>query len=322
VELPRRLRDSLSDVLADASGPGVAGAVERLIERYRSGGPATEPILGNRLDVLAYAAYRLPATYAAARAALGQLRRAVPDRHPTRLLDVGGGSGAAAWAAVDAYPELTSVTVLDQVEGALTLGRRLAAGAGVMGAAAWSPWSLADALPAADLVTISYVLGELAEEDQAALLAAVAPVAAVAVVVVEPGTPAGYARVLRARDALLGAGLAVAAPCPHAGPCPIGGGRDWCHFPARVNRSATHRRVKGGELSYEDEKFSYVAAVRAPAGAAPAARVIRHPTQRKGMVQFQVCTVDGRAAPEIVSKRQGERYRAARDTGWGDPLPV
>jgi ribosomal protein RSM22 (predicted rRNA methylase) len=31
--------------------------------------------------------------------------------------------------------------------------------------------------------------------------------------------------------------------------------------------------------------------------------------------------VDGEVGQEVVSKRQGDRYRAARDTSWGDPLP-
>jgi ribosomal protein RSM22 (predicted rRNA methylase) len=127
--------------------------------------------------------------------------------------------------------------------------------------------------------------------------------------------------VLAARDRLLAAGLRVVAPCPHERPCPLR--RDWCHFSVRINRSALHRRVKGAELGYEDEKFSYVTAVRDPApttGQVPG-RILRHPLHRKGMVLLRVCTPDGTAISETVSKRQGDRYRAARDLAWGDAWP-
>ena len=129
------------------------------------------------------------------------------------------------------------------------------------------------------------------------------------------------------------------APCPHQEECPIaalpehpttpglgrpgaapGGPGDWCHFAARVSRSAAHRRLKGGELSYEDEKFAYVAARRGGELPATRARVLRRPDQRKGMVSLTLCTGDRGVATEIVSKRQGERYRAARDLAWGNPF--
>jgi ribosomal protein RSM22 (predicted rRNA methylase) len=126
----------------------------------------------------------------------------------------------------------------------------------------------------------------------------------------------------------------VVAPCPHGAPCPLAtaGPPDWCHFAVRVNRSSLHRRVKGATLGYEDEKFAYVAAV-APgaAGAAvdPSARVLRNPVRRKGLVQLRLCTVavdaSGRAEPSVgdvtISRRQGARYRAARDVSWGDAWP-
>ena len=50
----------------------------------------------------------------------------------------------------------------------------------------------------------------------------------------------------------------------------------------------------------------------------PAGRVLRHPLTRKGLVQLRLCTPEGGVRDEIVSKRQGERYRRARETGWGD----
>ena len=93
--------------------------------------------------------------------------------------------------------------------------------------------------------------------------------------IVEPGTPAGYERILAARARLIELGRVIVAPCPHQAACPMPPGKDWCHFGARVNRSALHRRVKDADLSYEDEKFSYVVAVRpeiVASGARPAAR--------------------------------------------------
>jgi ribosomal protein RSM22 (predicted rRNA methylase) len=319
VDLATDLRDALEAVLADAPPRAVTAATERLIERYRAGGAASEPILADRWDVLAYAAYRMPATFGAVRSALAQVARAEPDLAPRRYLDVGGGTGAAAWAVADTYPGVEAVTVLDQVPAALALGRRLALQSGqpVLTRAAWQTERTQGLeLPGCDLVTVSYVLGELPEADQSSLMRRCAD-AAGAVLVVEPGTPDGYARVLAARTELIAAGLTVVAPCPHQDACPIVA-PDWCHFSARVNRSALHRRVKRAELSYEDEKFSYVAALRTPGGLPREARVLRHPQQRKGLVALRLCTVDDGIRTETVSKRQGERYKAARDVSWGD----
>lgn len=317
MELPRDLREALD---AAAAGLDLHTAVDRLIETYREGGPASSPILTSVVDVTAYAAYRMPATYAAVRTALTQVAAAAPQLRPVSQLDIGGGTGAAGWAAAETFATLAELTVVDQVPAALALGRSLAANAfrPVLRAATWRQGQLGpDPLAAADLVTVSYVIGELA--DPAPLLRQAATLGEV-LVVIEPGTPAGFERIRAARDVLLDAGLRVIAPCPHQATCPIVAGRDWCHFGARIGRSALHRRLKGGELSYEDEKFSYVAAVRATNGATPG-RVLRRPQQRKGLVSMALCAADGTIRPELVSKRQGDLYRAARDIDWGDAWP-
>ena len=110
---------------------------------------------------------------------------------------------------------------------------------------------------------------------------------------------------------------------------------DWCHFAVRLPRSVTHRALKGAERGFEDEKFSFVLAVRPGTGVgsvvaagvdagadpgSPAARVVRHPLQRKGLVQVRTCEADGVLHDRIISKRQGEAYRRARDLTWGDTL--
>ncbi|MGW1804137.1 small ribosomal subunit Rsm22 family protein [Streptomyces sp. NPDC002078] len=315
------LRSALAELLDGLPPTQAAGAVERLIAHYRGDTPTHAPILRDRADVAAYAAYRMPATFEAVHSALEAFAQAVPDWTPGSHVDVGGGTGAATWAVTATWPGERSVTVLDWAEPALALGREIAAANPALRGARWQRARIgADlTLDDTDLVTVSYVLNELAEPDRAALVDAAAT-AAQAVVIVEAGTPAGYARVIEARDRLIRAGLHVVAPCPHSAACPIEPGRDWCHFSARVARSSLHRQIKGGTLPYEDEKFSYVAATRLPAAPAPS-RVIRRPQIRKGQVLLDLCEAGERLARTTVTKRHGPLYKAARDAEWGDPWP-
>jgi ribosomal protein RSM22 (predicted rRNA methylase) len=323
--LPDALRVGLAAVSGRSGDEAMSSSVARLIETYRSGRPASAPILASRTDVAAYATYRMPATFAAVRSVLRQLVEACPDFSPNTLLDVGGGTGAASWAVADCFPQLATVTVLDQVEEALALGGRLAARAtqSALRTASWQRWRAQGAaeLPAADLVTVSYVLGELTEQAQDELVGRAAAAAGL-LLVVEPGTPAGYARILRLRETLRNGGWTLVAPCPHGDVCPLSGpSRDWCHFAARVNRSAEHRRLKNGQLGHEDEKFSFVAATRNGRARPADGRVLRHPQFRKGMVTMELCRADGTAKPEIVSKKDGPLYRAARNVEWGSAWP-
>ncbi|MGW0207776.1 small ribosomal subunit Rsm22 family protein [Streptomyces sp. NPDC003233] len=315
------LRSALAELLDGLPPTQAAGAVERLIAHYRGDTPTHAPILRDRADVAAYAAYRMPATFEAVHSALEAFARAVPDWTPGSHVDVGGGTGAATWAVTATWPGERGVTVLDWAEPALALGREIAAANPALRGARWQRARIgADlTLDDTDLVTVSYVLNELSAPDRAALVDAAAT-AAQAVVIVEAGTPAGYARVIEARDRLIRAGLHVVAPCPHSAACPIEPGRDWCHFSARVARSSLHRQVKGGTLPYEDEKFSYVAATRLPAAPAPS-RVIRRPQIRKGQVLLDLCEAGERLARTTVTKRHGPLYKAARDAEWGDRWP-
>ncbi|MFG3001100.1 small ribosomal subunit Rsm22 family protein [Streptomyces sp. NPDC048340] len=321
------LRSALGGLLDGLPPKQAAAAVERLIANYRGQTPTNAPVLRDRSDVAAYAAYRMPATFEAVRAALDALAEAAPQWVPGSHVDVGGGTGAATWAVDATWDGPRTTAVLDWAEPALTLGRELAAASGspALRGADWRRAVIGAGLklPEADLVTVSYVLGELTAEARRAVVAEAAR-AGQAVVLIEPGTPEGYLRIREARDQLIEAGLRVAAPCPHDGTCPIEVGQDWCHFSARVSRSSLHRQVKGGSLPYEDEKFSYVAATRFPVEPA-ASRITRRPQIRKGLVLLELCGPQDGDAPGLtrvnVTKRHGDLYKAARDADWGQAWP-
>nr|WP_221472084.1 small ribosomal subunit Rsm22 family protein [Amycolatopsis umgeniensis] len=297
-------------------------SVERLSARYRENNPATAPILSSEADIAAYAGYRMPATYAAVHAVLAEAALRAPGFTPRTQVDIGGGTGAAIWAAADVWPSLEESTVVEQVPGAIALGRRLAGsadGKAVRGST-WQRGLIDPAAPApdADLVTLSYVLGELPEARRADVVRWLSAKAGM-LVLIEPGTPAGYERIVEARDQLVELGLSLVAPCPHEGACPIPRGKDWCHFSARLPRTGLHRQLKSGTLGFEDEKFSYVVASRTAPERAEG-RILRHPVKRKGMVSLALCTASG-LTETIVTKRHGTAYRAARDAEWGDGWP-
>jgi ribosomal protein RSM22 (predicted rRNA methylase) len=116
---------------------------------------------------------------------------------------------------------------------------------------------------------------------------------------------------------LIAAGAHVAAPCPHDGPCPLIA-PDWCHFTQRLARSRAHKQVKGAELPFEDEKFSYAALTRTPVTLRPS-RVLAQPHLGKAEVTAKLCTPDGLKS-EKVPRRDKTAYARARRWRWGDAV--
>ncbi|MEU0457531.1 small ribosomal subunit Rsm22 family protein, partial [Streptomyces sp. NPDC006129] len=76
------LRAALAGLLDGLPPRQASQAVERLIASYRGATPTDAPILRDRADVAAYAAYRMPATFEAVRSALEAFAEAVPGWVP------------------------------------------------------------------------------------------------------------------------------------------------------------------------------------------------------------------------------------------------
>ena len=323
MELPAALRQGVETLLEGVPLPALRQAAHALSGRYRAETRDGRPHMGSDLAARAYLATRLPATYAAVRAALEAAAGARPDFSPKTLLDIGAGPGTMLWAAAEQWPGLDEATLLEASEPVRQVGMTLAA-AGPVAQARWLAGDATlglEAMAPAELVTVAYVLDELAPAARPKLVARLWALTGGMLVIVEPGTPAGWRRILAARAQLVEAGGHLAAPCPHRGPCPLAA-PDWCHFSQRLARSRLHRLVKDADLPWEDEKFSYLAVSRRPAapGAAVPARVLAPPRAGSGKVELKLCRPDGSAAAQLFSRRDGEMFRAARRCGWGDTL--
>lgn len=271
---------------------------------------------------LAYAAVRMPATFAASRAALVEAHRLAPELQIESVLDLGAGTGAASWAVAEAFDQARQFTLLEQDHRLIELGQKLAQTSErpSLRAANWQRTNLrtTSEFTPHDLVICSYALNEIEPPAVRRILQSAWQAARQALIIVEPGTMKGFEVIRAARTQLIEAGAFIVAPCPHPGPCPMAetNGDDWCHFAARFERSALHRRLKGGTLGYEDEKFSYLAVTKHPVTSA-AARVLRHPKRHAGYTQLQLCTPDG-LQNATITKRDKDAWKLVRKTDWGD----
>lgn len=304
-------------LLDGASIPSTRIAYEQLSARYRSGERARARL--SDADVLAYLAARLPATFATMLRVLHEVRSLLPDWQPSSLLDLGAGPGTASTAATAVFSSITRCVLIEMSDAMVEIGRSLASESPseAMRRATWSESNAAAPSDTGDLVLAAYLLGELETGSRAAAVEQWWNATGGCLVLVEPGTPAGYERIIEARRALIQAGGHVVAPCPHDALCPLVDG-DWCHFAVRVGRSAVHRSVKSATRSFEDEKFSYLIVTRSEPRRS--ARVIRRPVERSGYVRLQICASDG-LSERVFSRRQGSRYATARRLTWGDRVP-
>ena len=322
MQLPVELRDAIARTLEGVSRKGLAERAERVSDLYRRGGGSALAIR-DEADALAYVVTRMPATYGAVRNVLERLRERCAEFAPRSILDLGAGPGTASWAAVDAWPEIESVTQADHNLALLRLGGALAASSSspALRDARQVSADIAAALPpasVADLVVAGYTLAELDRTQSGSLIAAAWEQCAGALILVEPGTPGGYRRILQARELLLARGARVAAPCPHELACPLSAG-DWCHFPQRIARSRDHMLLKHAGVPYEDEKFSYLAAVReAIFDPATADRVLAQPRLAGAGLGMKLCRRDGTAGLVQIAKRDAQAFHRAKKTNWGD----
>jgi ribosomal protein RSM22 (predicted rRNA methylase) len=316
--LPAELTAALNTKLHGLSRNDAAARSDAISKTYRAGGGSTA--IRSESDALAYALARMPATFAAVIASLNALQGVRPGFAPKTLLDCGAGPGTATWAAAEAFASLDSFALLDANPAlrALALdlahaGHRVSAMNYTLGDAVAK---LDEAAPA-DLVIASYVINELTDAQRESFVDRAWSKTLDMLVIVEPGTPAGWQRILKARAQLVAEGAHVVAPCPHDHACPLHQ-PDWCHFTQRLQRSKVHKQLKSAELPYEDEKFIYVALSRAPAPMRPS-RVLAQPVMTKVAISAKLCTDQGVVAA-TAPRRDKSAYARYRKLDWGDAV--
>jgi ribosomal protein RSM22 (predicted rRNA methylase) len=320
MRLPAELLDAIQQETDKVDRRKLVQATAQLTARYKAA-EFSFPAIATEAHRAAYLAVRLPATYAALLRVFAEINLRAPEAGIASMLDLGSGPGTALFAASEEFSGLQHATLVEADAEWIALGKRLVAVPQLPGAikVQWSKQDLRSGLACEkhDLVVISYALGELPQATAEAVLNKAWKCAGKFLVIIEPGTRRGFAAVNAARSSLIANAAAMVAPCPHAGACPMATAGDWCHFSQRVERTQQHRQLKGGDLGYEDEKFSYVVAAKfaMPPGGS---RIVRHPGKHSGHVQLALCTAQGRIESRTVTRSSKEAYKRARKAEWGD----
>lgn len=321
MQIPAELRAALNACLEGVPRGPLAERAERISSLYRDKTGSAVAVRDDT-DALAYAITRSSATYGAVRNALTRLQERNPEFSPATALDLGSGVGAASWAIAETWPEIESITQVDNNAPLSKLNRTLAQHASCT-ALRKAKQITADLtrvaeFPSADLVVLSYLLAELSDAQVQSVLTFAWLHCTGPLVIVEPGTPAGYQRILAVRRFILGNAGRILAPCPHEQACPLIP-PDWCHFVQRIERSRDHRILKSADLPYEDEKFSYMVAVSEQHFTTPTSeRILARPEKEKIAIAAKLCMLDGTAGLVSIARRNKEQYTRAKKKEWGD----
>ena len=317
MQLPQELQEAIEQLAEAAKFKALKAARTSVSADYRKG-ISSHNAFRDPAQLLSYLITRMPATFAACCQVFRALQARLGDFSPQSMVDLGAGPGTATWAALETFSSLRRLQLIERELEAIDIGKRLALQSEFFPwqTANWQRASLEAVFPLApaDLAVLSYVFAETADLSLVDQLLD-SPLEVIAII--EPGTPQGFERIRLIRQHVLDKGAHLIAPCPHASACPMSG-TDWCHFPARVERTRLHRMLKEGTLGHEDEKYSYLvfSKTKNPAHEIKG-RIIRHPQKASGYVRLPLCSAQGELIQETVTRSNKERYRPARDAEWG-----
>lgn len=272
----------------------------------------------DRSGVLAYILARFPATFGVCDTVLSQLTRL--NLNPFSLLEVGAGPGTGSLAALEHFPTLKSLTLIEKEKAFLSASQEIFLSIQTDRSLEMTylhqSYNPTHALAHHDVVMSSYFLNELSPAILPSVIESLWSTTGQYLILVEPGTPVGFEILRQARNILIKEKATIVAPCPHNNLCPMSG-NDWCHFSTRIQRDKLHQAIKG-TLSYEDEKYSYLIASKSLISPQTSARIIKRPLHHSGHLTLPLCTHEGLKDITLTKRKDKEKYKSARHLKWGD----
>lgn len=331
--IPKKIDHRIEELLAGQDISSLQKAYKTLSNRYHKAQKGGDPIAGyaSSAETLAYIAARLPATYAVISRCLQELDDAYS---PESILDLGSGPGTASLACLERYPGVRP-TLVEANRDSLSLAKFLLADCSEATYHAQDLLNFLKESPSLshDFVIASYIFGEVKPKEQLSILDNAIRVARDYFLLILPGTPRDFEILRTLRSHIINLAkdneypLRITAPCPHAFACPMRVKTDWCHFSVRLPRSAWHRRLKDADLSYEDEKYSYLLVAKDEKPPIMMdqkeiyqGRIVKNPQHRSGHGHLDICTSQGTLSRMNYSRSKSANYKYLKSLQWGDEI--
>ena len=315
MRIPLELEQAIENQIKDIKINELKNEAEKLSDRYLNEERTGKTLLSKEIEALAYSIMRMPATFGAVTTVLKNTLNIVKNNKYKTLVDIGSGTGASIWA-VDNLLEVDKIICLEREEAMRKIGQSLLKNNEKIRDIEWINKDITkEELPAADIITMSYVINELAEENRKILIEKLLKIDAKLILIIEPGTPEGFKNIKQIQKKALNKGKYIIAPCTSQEICKLPED-DWCHSLVRVERTKIHKLLKNAELSYEDEKFSYIV-ISNEKYDLPESRILRHPIIEKGKITLKLCE-KGNIKEKIITKKDKESFKKSKKKNCGD----
>ena len=314
MEVPQELKQAIEKQIEKNKISSIIENSQVISERYRKNVGDGKKMLTKQEEAIAYSISRMPSTYCAVYSVFQHILE-INNEKLSSLLDVGAGTGSAVWA-INELIDLDKTICLEREKVMIDIGKELMENTKLENVE-WKQFDILkdDIKEKSDIVVTSYMINELPDKESSILKLWEATEKIL--VIIEPGTPMGYKNIIKTREVLLKKGAKIIAPCSHQGKCELPND-DWCSFYVRVARSGVHKLSKKGELSYEDEKFSYIAFSKVQDNNGKD-RILRHPQIRQGHIKIKLCTPTG-IEEKTITKKDGLIYKQVKKLDAGDIL--
>lgn len=318
MKIPELLEFAIENEITKIKITELKELAQNLSNRYMNEKRKGQALLSKEKEALAYSIMRLPATFSAVTVALKNVLNIIKDCKIETVLDIGAGTGSATWAINELInPE--EITCLEREYAMRTIGQTLMKYNKNMNKVNWIDADVTNlkSIKGADLIVASYMINELKEEERKKVIQNLLNLESKIILVIEPGTPAGFKNIKEIQKIALENERYIVAPCTNQNICQLPE-NDWCHATVRVERNKIHKILKSAEAPYEDEKFSYIAISKEKFGTAES-RILRHPIIENGKIILKLCT-NGSIEETVITKKDKEMFKIAKKKKCGDSI--
>ena len=315
------LQSQLIDkILENEKITDVKKSYKQISEKYREEKINSSIVLSNEKLALSYLASRMGETSNIIYDVFDKLNAFFDlNDNINSVLDLGSGTGSVFWA-LDNFNKTAKITAIEKQESMIKYSKMLAKdldfdityiNEDVLSEKVKN-------LEIFNLVIESFMLNELSKKDREKVLELMYEKTNDLIVLIEPGTPTSYKRMMEDREFLLKKGMNIILPCPHEKQCPLI--NDYCNFSVRMNRTKTSTMIKDATLNYEDEKYFYLIFSKNIKGSLHKSVVLRKPVYRKKLVELKLCNDNNQISNTIITKNNKDIYSISKKLKHGDVI--